>query len=313
MPDEPAASRIATKSRLLVLLAALLWSTTGLFSKAPYFDSWPTEIDGWPVRGPLLAFWRTLFASFVLFPLVRRPRWNPRLIPTCLIFAAMNITFLTAITNTTAANAIWLQHTAPAWVFLFGVLLLREEIHPRDWLLVGFALLGVSFILYFELQGQAGIGVTYGLAGGLTYGGVVLTLRWLRDEEAAWVVAMQHFATALILLPYAIYQNTWPNVEQAVVLSAFGILQLGLPYWLFARGVQGIAGHEASGIVLVEPLLVPVWVYLAWHNEPTYDAPQWWTFVGGGLILVGLLCRYAGLRNKTADADPREINTAGTE
>ena len=289
-----------------MLLAALLWSTTGLFAKAPYFDSWPLEINGWPVRGPLLAFWRTIFASIVLFPLVRRPRWNIKLVPTVLIFAAMNVTFLTAVTNTTAANAIWLQHTAPAWVFLFGVTLLGEPIHPRDWLLVGFALLGIGFILAFELRGQSSIGMSYGLLGGLTYGGVVLTLRWLRDEEAAWVVAVQHFVTAMLLLPYVAYQNIWPDGTQLLVVSAYGILQLGLPYWLFARGVQGIAGHEASGIVLIEPLLVPFWVYLAWRNEASYHAPQWWTFVGGGLILVGLLCRYANLICATDESREQE-------
>ena len=53
------------------------------------------------------------------------------------------------------------------------------------------------------------------------------------------------------------------------------------------RGLRTIPGHEATGIALTEPLLVPVWVYLAWG-----DAPDWWTLVGGGLILVGLAIRY---------------------
>jgi hypothetical protein len=45
-------------------------------------------------------------------------------------------------------------------------------------------------------------------------------------------------------------------------------------------------------------LLVPVWVFLAWHGEPNYQAPRWWTFVGGGLILTGLLLRYLGPRRR---------------
>lgn len=300
---------------MLVLLAGLLWGTTGLFAKAPHFDSWPAVVDGWPVRGLLLAFWRTLFASIVLFPLVRRPNWNAKLIPSSLIFTAMNVTFLAAITNTTDANAIWLQHTAPAWVFLIGVFCFGESVHPRDWLLVGFALLGVSFIVCFEtsasfeVAGQSRLGVVYGLFSGLTYAGVVLSLRWMRDQEAAWVVAVNHLATAVILLPFVVYQNRWPTGEQFIVLAGYGIVQLGLPYWLFARGVQGIAGHEASGIVLIEPLLVPLWVYLAWHNEPSYVAPRWWSFVGGGLILIGLLCRYLGLRRQSKSAATNESSS----
>ena len=61
-------------------------------------------------------------------------------------------------------------------------------------------------------------------------------------------------------------------------------------------GMHVVFGHEASGIVLLEPILVPVWVFLAWRNTSDYVAPQWWTLVGGGLILTGLLLRYIGAR-----------------
>jgi drug/metabolite transporter (DMT)-like permease len=72
---------------------------------------------------------------------------------------------------------------------------------------------------------------------------------------------------------------------------------MGLPYLLFARGVSRVTGHEAAGIVLLEPILVPVWVYLAWRHVPSYQAPQWWTLAGGGLILLGLGLRYLGRKN----------------
>jgi drug/metabolite transporter (DMT)-like permease len=280
------------QSRLFILAAAILWSTSGFFAKAPLFDLWPKEMDGWPVRGPLLAFWRTSFASVILFPLVRRPRWTVKLVPTTLIFAAMSVTYLTAMTKTSAANAIWLQNTAPIWIFLVGALVLGDAVHRRDWWLLGFALSGVGLILSFELRGQSVDGTLYGLLGGLTYAGVVISLRWLRDEDSAWLVAMNHFVTGVVLLPYVLYLGVWPSLGQLAFLCAFGMLQMGLPYWLFARGLKGIPGHEASGLVLLEPILVPVWVFLAWSGEPTYDAPAWWTFVGGSLILIGLLCRY---------------------
>jgi drug/metabolite transporter (DMT)-like permease len=302
MSNPPGITMSKANGRLLIALAALLWSLSGFFAKAPYFDAWPSEIDGWPVRGPLLAFWRTLFASIVLFPLVRRPSWSIKLIPAVLIFAIMNVTFLTAITKTTAANAIWLQNTAPAWIFLFGVIILRERVHPRDWLLLGFAALGVGFILSFELRGESAEGMLWGLFGGLTYAGVVLCLRWMRYEDAAWLVALSHIGTAVLLLPYVVYRDIWPTGGQCLMLSGFGILQLGLPYWLFARGLQGVSGHEASGLVLIEPLLVPVWVYLAWRHEASYESPQWWTLVGGGLILTGMVCRYVGLKREVERA-----------
>ena len=67
--------------RLLILAAAVMWSTSGLFAKAPLFADWPLHLAGWPVRGPLLAFWRAVFAALILWPFVRRPRWTPKLLP----------------------------------------------------------------------------------------------------------------------------------------------------------------------------------------------------------------------------------------
>src|SRR5690606_918278 len=61
----------AVVGRYLVIAAAVLWSTSGLFAKAPWLAVWPLE-----VRGPLLAFWRTLFAGLFLLPWIRRPTWT---------------------------------------------------------------------------------------------------------------------------------------------------------------------------------------------------------------------------------------------
>jgi drug/metabolite transporter, DME family len=121
---------------------------------------------------------------------------------------------------------------------------------------------------------------------------VVLMLRLLRSYEAAWLIALNHIGTALLLGPYVAWHGVWPVGQQWLLLAAFGILQMGIPYVLFARGLQHITGHEAAGIGLLEPVLVPVWVYVAWHAAENYTAPRWWTMVGGGLILAGLLLRY---------------------
>ena len=285
-----------TKGRVLILIAAVLWSSNGFFAKAPFFAEWPIEIDGMPVRGPLLAFWRALFATLVLLPFVRRPRWRKPMVPMVLAYVAMNYTFLNALTFSSEANAIWLQNTAPMWVFLVGVLALREPVHPRDGWLLGCSVMGIGLILWFEVQGQSLAGVLYGLGGGITYAGVVLSLRYLRGEDGAWLVMLNNLVAALVFLPLVLYRGIWPDANQMAYLAAFGAFQMGIPYLLFARGLRYIAGHEAAGIVLLEPILVPVWVYLAWRHAPTYEFPAWWTLVGGTLILLGLLVRYGIVR-----------------
>jgi len=263
-----------------------MWSTSGFFVKAPLFVGWP---------GPVLAFWRALFASLILVPLVRRPQWTLRLLPMLAVFAAMNWCYLSAMVETEVTNAIWLQYTAPVWVFLASAFLFREKIHPLDWMLLAFAFLGVALIIVCEIQGESRRGVIYGLLSGLFYGGIAVSLRWLRDLESAWLVAMAHLATALVLSPYLmLHPERWPSGPQWFFLAGLGMLQLGLPYWLFARGLKTVTSHEASGISLLEPLLVPVWVFIAWRHTATYTPPQWWTLVGGASILTGLILRYAG-------------------
>lgn len=158
----------------------MMWSASGFFAKAPIFESWPVES-----RGGLLAFWRALFAAVILVFMVRRVTWTWRLLPMVITFALMNWTYLSAMVYCESTLAIWLQYTAPAWVFLISWLWFRERPVRRDWLLLGFAALGVVVILQAELFGASPIGVRYGLASGVCFAGVVVLLRSLNDCDAA--------------------------------------------------------------------------------------------------------------------------------
>jgi drug/metabolite transporter, DME family len=284
-------------ARLLVLTAALMWSSGGFFAKAPHFVGWP---------GPVMAFWRAAFACVVLLPLVRRPTWSWKLLPMTAVFALMNYTYLTAMAKGSAANAIWLQSTAPVWVLIVGVLIFGERATRRDLLLLVFCAAGIGVILFYESRGESLEAVLWGLAAGVFYGGVVLGLRQLRAMDSTWLAAMNHLVTALVLSPLALAPlvsgssaTPFPSgIERWLLLAGFGMLQMGLPYILFARGLRTIPGHEATAIGLMEPVLVPVWVLLAWG-----DRPAWWTLVGGGLILSGLAVRYAIPTGDTAKDD----------
>lgn len=273
---QPEAAR--WQARGLVLSAAILWSTSGLFVKAPYFAGWP---------GPVLAFWRALFACVVLLPLVRQARWSWKLLPMTALFAGMNYAYLSAMAEGSAANAIWLQCTAPVWVLLVGVFVFGERAIWRDWLLVAFVAAGVGVILFYESRGADLVASGWGLASGFFYAGVVLSLRQLRAFHPVWLSALNHLVTVAVLAPWALRGDYFPSGIQWALLAGLGILQMGVPYVLFTQGLRRIAGHEATGIGMLEPLLIPLWVYLAWGERPA-----WWTVLGGGLILVGLAIRY---------------------
>ena len=277
----PAPGKLA--ARLWVVVAALMWSTSGLFARAPLFDDWP-KAD----CGLILAFWRAAFAALVLLPLIRRPKWNVRLVPMTICFTVMCVTFLTAMTRTTAANAIWLQASSPWWAFLLAVLIFREPVARRDLIPLGFGVLGVGMILWFELvvHPQDTTGVLCGLGAGVSYACVVLFMRRLRDQTSAWLIALNHLVATVVMLPWVLRVGIWPSPAQLAVLACFGIFQMAIPYVLVSRALRTISSQEAIGICLIEPVLTPVWV-LVWG-----DVPASWTIAGASLILVGLVLRY---------------------
>lgn len=266
------------RARVFVLIAAVLWSTSGFFVKSPYLAGW---------GGSQVAFWRALFACVALWPMVRRPKWSWQLLPMTLLFAGMNYTYLTAMVKGSAANAIWLQCTAPVWVLLVGVFVFGERAVWRDWFMVGCAMLGISVIIWFESRGVALDAVVWAVASSFFYAGVVLALRQLRGQDAVWLAALNHLVTAVVVAPFALKTGEFPSGMQWAFLAALGFFQMALPYVLFAISLKKIPGHEATAIGLIEPILNPVWVVLAWGN-----APAWWTLLGGGFILVGLATRY---------------------
>ena len=272
--------------RILVLIAALMWSTSGFFVKSPWFQDWP---------GYALAFWRAVFASIVLLPMVKKFEWNWRLVPTTLIFAAMNYTYLSTMAEEESSIAIWLQYVAPVWIVIIGILWLNERVTKLDWVMVGLQMTGVAVILSMSLSGGTAGQYFQWMMVGFTYALVVLSLRWVKDMQAAWVIAINHIVTSLVFLPKVISEGIYPDsVGGWIAIACFGMFQMGIPYCLFAIGLKHIPGHEATGILLLEPVLVPVWVFVAWSHLDDYQSPDSTTLVGATLILSGLVCRYWG-------------------
>jgi drug/metabolite transporter (DMT)-like permease len=96
-----------------------------------------------------------------------------------------------------------------------------------------------------------------------------------------------------LLLPWVLQNTHSVPVTSYVALAFFGVVQMSVPYILFARGLRTTGAAEASLLTLIEPLLLPIWVFIAWHDHPSYAPPPVWTWIGGGLILIGLASRYA--------------------
>lgn len=285
MTDPAAPSR--ARARSFIVLAAVLWSLSGFFAKVL---SHPTVLglDTPRLVGSQMAFWRVLFAGLVLVPTLRPRdlsfRWGMVVLVGC--FAAMNALYLRALTEGSAANAVWLQYTAPAWIYLASAAGFGEPPNRRGARALLLAMAGVAVILTFNWEGEALRPVLLALGSGAMYATVVLGLRALRAESSRWLTVLNHLGSAVLLFPWVLGLG-WPSAGQLGWLFLFGALQMGLPYWLMARGLRGVTSQEAGTLTLLEPLLLPIWAYLV-----SGEVPGWPTFVGGALIGAALVWQY---------------------
>lgn len=274
----------AARGRLLLVSAAVLWSTSGLFVKSGPLAALPVL-----ERGPMLACYRALFAALFLLPAVRwkSVRWRPMLVPMVVLFAAMNVLIVTALTRTTVAAAIFLQYTSAVWAFVFGFVFLKERIDRGNLIALLAAVCGIAWIVAGDWSSENFAGNLLALGSGACFAGVILCLRWLRDEDSVWLIALNHLFAGVVLLPWVLSFDIQLDATQWMLAAGFGVLQMGLPYVLFARGVRTVSMQEAALIPLIEPILNPVWVWFVW-NKPAGET----TWIGGGLIVGGLAIRY---------------------
>uniref|UniRef100_A0A7C2K151 EamA domain-containing protein n=1 Tax=Schlesneria paludicola TaxID=360056 RepID=A0A7C2K151_9PLAN len=266
-----------------VLAASVLWACTGVIVKSPWMTTLPLES-----RGVVLSCYRALFAAAALLPLVAwgRVRWRWGLVPLAVSFALMNVLYLTAVTRTTAAAAIFLQYTSIGWSALGGVWLFGEHFR-RDQLVATLgAGLGIGVIAAGSWAGEYFAGNILAVASGAAYSGVVLSLRFLRDEDGSWLVLLAHLAAGMVLWPWLPVTATTLTSSQWGSVALMGAGLMALPYWLFARGLRTVTVQEAALLPLIEPVLNPCLVWLAWR-EPVDRS----TCLGGGLILGGLLLK----------------------
>jgi drug/metabolite transporter (DMT)-like permease len=281
------------RGRLCIVLAAVLWSLSGLFTRVLNHHT-PLRLGPEPVDGWAIAFWRVLFAGLVLVPTLRRRDvcYRPLLPAMVACFALMNLTFVLAMAGGKSSNAILLQYSAPLWLYLAGVWWLGEKGSRRGLLSVLLGLAGVGVIILGG-QDEGNLPVLgLGLASGFFFAGVILFLRQLRDASSSWLTVLNHLGAALAVAPLLLWYRGWPTLTwaQMGVMAVFGAVQLGIPYLLMARGLRVVSPQEAGVITLLEPLLNPLWAYLV---APERESPTVYTLVGGALILGALIYRFA--------------------
>lgn len=258
------------KARLQILAAAVLFSTGGAAIKA-------CGLSGWQV-----ACFRSGVAALALMALLpaarRRWRWEQVLVGCA--YAATLILYVLANKLTTAANAIFLQSTAPLFLLLLAPLWLKEQVGRRDLVFMTALAFGLG-LFFFGLEAPQRtatnplLGNTLGACAAITWALTVAGLRWIARTEgeagrppagaAVGATVVGNGIVFVVCLPFALPVGE-AQVSDWLWIGYLGVFQIALAYVFLTRGVRRVPAVETSLLLLVEPVLNTGWAWLL-HGE----------------------------------------------
>jgi drug/metabolite transporter (DMT)-like permease len=194
--------------------------------------------------------------------------------------------FVSSTKLTTAANAIFLQSTAPLYVLLLAPVLLREPVSRTDLCFVAAFLGGLAIIFVGDASPTAtapnpALGNWLGVASGVAWASTVMGYRWAARDPSVFGAALLagNVIVALVAIPLG-----WPITATAhdwAIVAFLGVFQISLSYAFLAIAMREVPALEASLLMLLEPVLNPVWTWLV-HGERVGVA----SLVGGAIVLV---------------------------
>ncbi len=286
------------KAILFLILAALLWSTAGVFVKA---------LDWQPLS--LLAG-RGIFTSILFVLYMRRlpknvTRWT-------LLAAGGSIAtqflFVTSTKLTTAANSIFLQYTAPIYVVLLAYWLLREKPSRTDWIAMVTILLGLVLFFGDQLSPDGFYGNILAVLSGVTSAIMMVSFRAQKDGSPEDSILLASLAIAVFGFPSILKETQ--TITNWLSVAYLGIFQIGLAFIFFTRGIRHIPALEANLIGTLEPILNPVWVFLFLGERMGKSALLGGLVVLGGVIISAVS---SARRDKEHESSPAHIPSEFTE
>ncbi len=274
--------------RLMILAAAVLFSTGGAAIKACQLSAWQ------------VATFRSAFACVAILALIPEARRLPtrKTLAVSIFYAATMILFTLGNKLTTSANTIFLQSTAPLYILLLAPLLLRERIGRRDMLFMVAVASGLGMFFLGSQPSQESApqpfqGNIVGLFCGLAWALTVTGLRWIgragqrAGATAIAAVAWGNLLTCLVGLPFSL-PVAGSGITDWLLLVYLGVLQIGLAYLFLTRGLRTVPAFESSLLLLLEPVLNPIWAWIFLREKV---GP--WPLVGGVIILASTAVKIA--------------------
>ncbi len=273
------------------VIAAILWSTGGLFVKLLTLDAFT------------ILFYRSFYAAILFIIIFRKQilRVNKLTFVSALFYAPLLICFVSATKLTTAANAIFLQYTAPAFILILEPFFVRTKLLKINVITVILTFLGMILFLFDDFSSPENVwGITLALGSGIVLTGLLISQKMNAPVFQPGAVFWGNILVCLVTLPWFI-NNPFPDVTQNSYLLILGFGQLGLGFALFVYGQKHLPAIESSLISMLEPILNPIWVII-WYGE----IPGFFAVAGGTVILVILVFRMLYLNTSLINKSKKE-------
>lgn len=280
-----------------MILASILWSTSGLLIKVISMDA------------VSLAGWRSAIAGLTLLLIARAGRIatgfpRDRLSwVAAVIYALILLLFVAATKITAAANVIFLQYTAPIYVLLLEPVFLKTRLRFRDCAFVALALLGMSLFFVGKVEVGNWRGNVMALGSGLAFALFSLISRSRHgDDRARWQAVVWGnfvlFAAMWLFFLGEPQRMSWPvTAADAAGLLFLGVVQIGFAYALFTYAISQISALETMLLAMLEPILNPLWVYFGTGEVPSPRA------IWGGVLILGTVAARTWLEPRRRDAE----------
>ena len=260
------------KGLLYVFIAGLLWSTGGLFIKLISLPAMQ------------LAFFRCTIAA-ITFGILFRKRiflFNKLTLLNSAFYAAILITFVIATKTTTAANAIFLQSTAPIYVLIFEPIFNKTKYDRINIITVTVCVLGMLLFFVGKLEPGHLEGNIIALLSGVAFASFFLGMKKNDPKYQHSSIFYGNILVAIISIPFLFSLET-VTTNDFLMVAFLGVFQIAIAYAFFSSGLKRIYAVEASIIAMIEPVLNPVWVFLGYGETPSITA------IIGGLIILGAI------------------------
>jgi drug/metabolite transporter (DMT)-like permease len=259
----------------------ILWSIAGVLIKA--------------VEWPPLAIWsvRAAIAAAALIA-VHRPSWRGIVRTEWIAALSLALTtalFIAANKYTTAANAILIQYSAPAWVAILGAVWLGERASRLDWITMAVALSGITLFFFDKLTLDHTTGNLFALTAGIAFAIHAVAVRRLAQlgRSPLRAILLGHVVAAVAGAPFVVLASAGAGalpMEAWLALLALGVFQQAVPSLLYAWAMQRATALEGLLIPILEPILSPCLVWIFFGEEPGR-----WALAGGALVVGAITAR----------------------